>query len=107
MQLFTHYDQHIEMTVKIVRFNVTLLHIEGWGAHWSWIGLRYVDGVWRWQGRITSSVSSSDSIWIDDPTAPENNKCGYTFRKSSSLEKIHDCLCTYLHHYICERPIGQ
>ena len=101
-QLFTLYDQHIEMTVNLVGFNVTVLHIEGWGEYWSWIGLRYVDGAWNWHGRPTSSVSSSDSIWTDDPPAPAssaNNRCCYTFSKSSSLEKIFDCLCTYQYHY--------
>lgn len=33
MQLFTLYDQHIEMTVNFVGFNVMVLHIEGWGEY--------------------------------------------------------------------------
>lgn len=105
MQLFTLYDQHIEMTVNFVGFNVTVLHIEGWGEYWSWIGLRYVDGAWNWHGRPTLSVSSSDSIWTDELPAPAssaNNRCGYTLNKYSSMEKINDYSCTHNFHYIAK-----
>ena len=83
----------------------TLNHfLSDWGAFHPWIGLRPVDGIWRWHGRITS-ILISDTLWNDDePDHNDGSTCGcVTDRHGDDGKGICDCICTQKQYYICEK----
>ena len=36
-----------------------------------WVGGRYENGMWRWEGRLTSTISDQSSLW--HPGQPNEN----------------------------------
>ena len=42
-----------------------------------WVGGRYYRGMWRWEGRLTSTISNQSSLWA--PTEPDGVFVRYTY----------------------------
>ena len=77
-----------------------------WGSGVPWIGLKPVDGLWRWHGRITSTLIS-DTMWndyYDEPDHNDGSTCGcVTGHYGDKWKSICDCKCTQKTDYICEK----
>ena len=83
---------------------MTFSYLAGWRNWWYWIGLKDVDGEFRWQGRISGILLKSDPIWDKENRQPDSNAaCGCIGGHVDAYKKLHDCPCKQNFNYICEK----
>ena len=73
-----------------------------------WVGLRATDDIWRWRGRINSTLSeTSADLWLTGrPGSADDDLCAYTHYTADNKLQAAPCTSHHLQlDYFCERLI--
>ena len=57
------YSNLKQRRVKYYKY-IFLLSSDWYGHNLLWIGGKYNSGIWRWEGRLISTISNHSSLWL-------------------------------------------
>lgn len=81
-----------------------LTYFTAWRSQALWIAGKATGSYWRWYGRITSTLSTSNSVWY--PSHPYNSRSNFCVAFYAGYNGIiqRECSTIYTYYPMCERP---
>ena len=65
-----------------------------------WVGGRYYSGMWRWEGRLTSTISNQSSLW--KPGQPNGSGIVLYIYLYPEETLLYDQGSNFIYSFVCE-----